>query len=92
MDKIEGTDILSDMFAEPEENYFDNDDYKVNEYIIGDIKLKVKAKVINYGISRVVWNGSLDMARYIHSNSITFAGSKHILELGAGTGLGGLFA
>jgi hypothetical protein len=71
-------------------------------YKIDDLEILIKCKKINFGISRVVWNGSLVMAKYLSmalsgkdkslAEKLKLKSHKRILELGAGTGLGGIFA
>ena len=94
------------VFEEPEENIFLSEEQKVETFELekSHIALQIQSRKVHMGISRVVWKASLVMAQWIEDLLYETVNpeamklmkgfkeeTKSILELGSGTGLGGLF-
>jgi len=74
---------------------FLNENYKIQEFVFGDIKFRAKlseAGSTDYDLTgQVIWPAAPLLCQYLVKNSSSFQG-KRILEVGSGVGVTGLLA
>ncbi|TNV75732.1 hypothetical protein FGO68_gene977 [Halteria grandinella] len=62
------------------------------DFPVSKIQLQIKTMKLHVGVSRSVWKASVIMARYLETLLPDLQNVNTVLELGSGTGLGGIFA